>query len=161
MAQFEAGAKFETVLENFFRDAGVSIETEMELKQNNIGKLAATPDLVLLDEVYIDGARVHWIDAKSFYGSLVVEQHEGKLLQQAAKYEQRFGPGAFVFKSGACKQLDSVCGALVLDGRWFTLRKVLRATSLRYPVVPGGMIMKSEILARQPQACLKQADTIA
>jgi hypothetical protein len=79
----------------------------------------------MIDELYINNTRVYWLDAKASYGSLTIEQREASLHAQAIKYQQYFGPGAFVFKRGACEQLSDACGALVLDGRPLALQRTL------------------------------------
>jgi len=127
-AQKSAASKFESEISKFLRDAGIAVQTEEQTKAKQLeeyGRLIATPDFVLLDDVWVNGQKIEWIDAKSFYGSALVEQQDGKLGQQAFKYQQYFGAGAFVFKAGACRQLGVECGALVLDGRSFALKRTL------------------------------------
>ena len=127
-AQKRAGSKFESEISKFLRDAGIAVQMEEQTKAKQLeeyGKFMATPDFILLDDVWINGQKIEWIDAKSFYGSALVEQQDGKLGQQAFKYQQYFGAGAFVFKAGACRQLAAECGALVLDGRSFALKRTL------------------------------------
>lgn len=79
-------------------------------------KLTATPDFVFDDNVYINGMPVKWLDCKCFYGSASSPFTIGLLQSQAAKYNQHFGCGAFVFAFGYCEGLSkSLEGTILLD----------------------------------------------
>lgn len=63
-----------------------------------------TPDCLILDDLYINGKLVRWIEVKSFYLSGSKDCNKlfaSKLKKQVQKYEDGFGePGAVLFKHG-------------------------------------------------------------
>lgn len=78
-----------------------------------------TPDCLILDDCYINGRLVRWMDCKSFYGSGLRENKHfiNSLKKQVGKYESEFNqPGAVVFKHGFCSKLQNKNpSALFLD----------------------------------------------
>ncbi|GIQ82568.1 protein of unknown function with TPD sequence-motif [Kipferlia bialata] len=117
-AKAEKARLFEEVLRDHFSQLGVSYRVESDLIQEQKaaspdGTVTATPDLLLLDPVTINGHPVHWVDAKCFYGAdLPLPKKSAQ--KQAARYTKHFGPGAIVYMRGFCDALD-VPGALLLD----------------------------------------------
>lgn len=61
----------------------------------------STPDCVFLDDCYINGKLVRWIDMKCFYGTSCSSHFVSKLQKQAKRYDEEFqGPGAIIYKLG-------------------------------------------------------------
>jgi len=78
-----------------------------------------TPDFLLLDDVYINGQKVKWIDCKCYYGSAGMGIYGRKSLQRVSQdYNEKFGPGAVIFAFGYCESFDALreSGVLLLDG---------------------------------------------
>jgi hypothetical protein len=112
-------ADFEIKLANWIRaNSNVSFKTEDELKLTN-NHLTSTPD-ILFDEpvnLMLDGIKheIYWIDAKNYILAdfpFIIK----KLKQQAAKYNNEFGSGAFVFHYGFDKNIK-IPNTLILDGK--------------------------------------------
>lgn len=104
-------ATYEDKLAEYLRGIGLKFLTEDEIRlaheeRRSSGPLL-TPDYLLTEKVRINGAPVHWIDAKAYamYGSKLVAKG---LVKQATKYNRAFGPGAMVFRGGV------MCDASVL-----------------------------------------------
>ena len=87
---------WENQLFEWLRQNNISFLDESVLRQYN---LASTPDVLLLDDVYIDGTLVRWMDVKCYYGSTASKIFLGKLREQNQRYLKEFsGSGAFVYK---------------------------------------------------------------
>jgi hypothetical protein len=88
---------FETLIAKTLRKLGISFLTEKELRQS---KSPITPDYLLRKPITLHNSgknyQIFWIDAKNYphYDSLLTRE---KLVKQAAKYVDAFGPGAFIF----------------------------------------------------------------
>lgn len=78
-----------------------------------------TPDCLILDDCYINGQLIRWMDVKSFYGSGLRENKHftNSLKKQILKYETEFGEGgAVIFKHGFSSKLQSTNpSTLILD----------------------------------------------
>jgi hypothetical protein len=114
---------FEDKVGELLDAAGIQYLTEYDQRQDpTLAKrtlprgckaTTATPDFLLIHPIKLnDGRKIHWIDAKDYIG------WESKLLykklkKQAAKYNDAFGWGAFVFSEGYCTDLN--LGATLLD----------------------------------------------
>jgi len=93
---------FEKKVGKKLTEMGVKFTTEEELI-NKMGATYATPDFLIVDGVMIEGSKVFWIDAKQFYGSDVVA---ARVLEQATRYNEMFGPGMLVFSLGFTQSLQ-------------------------------------------------------
>ena len=108
---------WEEELYNFLDEHNVNY-----IKEDGLKALGAkcTPDCLLLDDVYINGRNVRWIECKSYYASGLRENFwfTKKLLKQARKYQREFdGTGAIIMKSGFSERLETACSStLFLDG---------------------------------------------
>ena len=61
----------------------------------------STPDAILLDDLFINGKLVRWLDAKCFYGSSRSKLFLSKLKKQCDRYRRDFGGGgAICYKLG-------------------------------------------------------------
>ena len=76
-----------------------------------------TPDFLLLDDVFINGQKVSWIDCKCYYGSASMGVYGERSLQRVGQdYPEKFGPGAIIFAFGFCEALKVEGSAVLLDG---------------------------------------------
>jgi len=85
---------------SFLRDHDVKYVTEKDLRLVNA---TSTPDFLILDDLYINGNLVRWIEVKSFYASGLRQTGfftNRFLSSQRKRYEYTFGSGAFMFKDG-------------------------------------------------------------
>ncbi len=104
-SQQEAGKRAEAAELEFVRNfgaIGAAFKTQEELTKEQVeqfGRAIVTPDILLLDVLYINGKRVHWIDFKS-YMLLPNTFIYTSLIKQADRYNAEFGSGAFVFLHG-------------------------------------------------------------
>jgi len=114
--QEEHATRFEDLLCSYFCRFGVGFLTEDELKRKNqiLRKCVPTPDILFTDEVYINGEKCSWVDAKNFYGAGVYSMYRGKLREQASRFTAAYGNGALVFSRGFCDGLH-IAGAQLLD----------------------------------------------
>lgn len=60
--------QFEELVEGWFTEKGVRFMNEEEL-QNQCAPMTPTPDLLLTDDVVINGRPVAWVEVKSYYGT--------------------------------------------------------------------------------------------
>lgn len=112
----DLAAKNETTVVNYFKSLGIGLVTQDELvaqQTAEFGRAIITPDILFTDEVYINGARVHWIDYKDY-----VCTRAGFLLrsnrEQAARYVAKWGPGALCYRYGAVEGIE-ITDAQILD----------------------------------------------
>lgn len=118
------GELFERLLEQHLRAAGCNFRTQSEVAAEQVAgpqkRAYATPDILFTEPIEITIGSVthtiHWMDAKNFmYVPLVpsreylasIETHryqpsyiDIKLAEQATRYQEHFGNGAFVFAYG-------------------------------------------------------------
>lgn len=118
---------FEEAVESFLRSATSSNSnvflTEVELRAEmraGTRPQAPTPDILFLQPVSINGQTVNWIDAKLYYASAMYAMNKkipnGKIRDQAQRFNRHYGKGAFVFGQGFCADLASIVpDALLLD----------------------------------------------
>lgn len=107
---------FEDVLCDWFEQNDVNFRRQGEMVQEQTkkhGRPVRTPDLLLLDDVRINGQPVAWIDAKHFYGADVGFQRK-KTEKQMARYVEEWGQGAIVFRHGFCGNIH-IPGTVLLD----------------------------------------------
>ena len=77
------------------------------------GRAIITPDLLLLDDVRINGVPCAWIDAKHFFGADLKFPRK-KTQKQVDRYGAEYGQGAIVYRHGFCGSLR-LKGAIQLD----------------------------------------------
>ena len=112
-AAFEHAQNFEKVIELALKAAGVSFETENQLKERGS---RATPDFRV--NVNINGIPIHWIDCKTYYCSSTLKDPRlpvNKLASQAQRYNAEFGAGAFIFLCGVSADAVEIDKTLLLD----------------------------------------------
>jgi hypothetical protein len=81
-------------------------------QMEKLGKLIATPDILLVEPIFINGHWTNWMDAKNYYGA-DMPFLRARCAKQIEKYAQRWGPGSLVFSKGHCSSL-SVDGCSLL-----------------------------------------------
>lgn len=92
--------EWEQAIYAYLKERNINYLTEDDMREAGS---RITPDCLLLDDCVINGHKVRWIDAKSFYGSGLRESSGivTKMYKQIAKYEAEFGgSGAIIFKHG-------------------------------------------------------------
>ena len=116
---------FEEILCDHFESKGVRIRRQPEMVTEQSvehGRPIRTPDLLLLDNVFVNGQPIAWIDAKHFYGADVNFQRK-KTIKQMNRYIEEWGQGAIVFRHGFSSNLR-VPGVILLDSSQLDLIKL-------------------------------------
>ncbi len=111
-----AAEVFEVVLCDHFTSLGVRFRRQNELlaeQKVSEGRAIITPDLLLLDDVRINGVPCAWIDAKHFFGA-DLKFPKKKTQKQVDRYVAEYGQGAIVYRHGFCGGLK-LRGATQLD----------------------------------------------
>lgn len=77
--------------------------------------LTSTPDVIVLDDLYINNRPVRWIDSKNFLGTSLSFYFTKKINSQSSKYDNEFrGKGAIIFRLGFTKDLQAKLSSRVL-----------------------------------------------
>ncbi len=98
---------FEKDIENILIKNGVKFKTQDDLVEEQMkthGKPINTPDFLIESDLYINGSKVNWIDAKNFYGANIPFVKD-KIKKQTRKYLDTWGPGCIIFKLGFNEKL--------------------------------------------------------
>lgn len=98
---------FEFKIQNILDTIGVKYKTQNELAKEQIKKLnkpTNTPDFLILDNLFINGIKIKWIDAKNFYG-LSNQYIINRIKHQTKKYIDTWGSGAIIFNLGFSSEL--------------------------------------------------------
>lgn len=128
-----AGASWESQVFKFFDLHDIKYIKEKEMKQAGI-LTRCTPDCLFIDDVYINGEQVRWLELKSFYASGLDEVRkftEKSIVRQVEKYERTFGEGhgAVILRNGFSKKIsDMHKSTLFLDGGPLFIPKDLNLT---------------------------------
>ena len=107
---------FEEILCDYFSSLGIRFRRQEELlkeQKKSEGRAVITPDLLLLDDVRINGIPCAWIDAKHFFGA-DLKFPKKKTQKQVDRYVKEYGHGAIVYRHGFCQSLQ-LNGAIQLD----------------------------------------------
>lgn len=75
---------------------------EEQIKKSNIA--TNTPDFLILDDLFINGIKINWIDAKNFYG-LNTPYIKKRIKHQTKKYLDTWGSGSIIFNLGFSSKL--------------------------------------------------------
>jgi len=111
-----AAEVFEEILCDYFDSLGVRFRRQDDLlkeQKREEGRAIITPDLLLLDDVRINGVPCAWIDAKHFFGA-DLKFPKKKTQKQVDRYVAEYGQGAIVYRHGFCDGLR-LRGAIKLD----------------------------------------------
>jgi hypothetical protein len=91
--------EFEKDIEKLLIKLNIKYKTQNDLvkeQTEKYGKSINTPDFLILSDLYINGIKINWIDAKKFYGSCVKFVKE-KIIAQTNKYITEYGTGSIIF----------------------------------------------------------------
>ena len=111
-----AAEVFEDILCDYFTSLNVRFRRQEDLlaeQKKSEGRAIITPDLLLLDDVRINGVPCAWIDAKHFFGA-DLRFPKKKTQKQVDRYVNEYGQGAIVYRHGFCETLR-LKGAILLD----------------------------------------------
>ncbi|MBT6559909.1 MAG: TPD domain-containing protein [Euryarchaeota archaeon] len=111
-----AAEVFEDILCDYFTSLNVRFRRQDDLlaeQKKSEGRAIITPDLLLLDDVRINGIPCAWIDAKHFFGA-DLRFPKKKTQKQVDRYVNEYGQGAIVYRHGFCETLR-LKGAILLD----------------------------------------------
>ena len=111
-----AAEVFEEILCDHFSSLGIRFRRQEELLREQTkeeGRAIITPDLLLIDDVRINGIPCAWIDAKHFFGA-DLKFPKKKTQKQVDRYVAEYGHGALVYRHGFCDGLR-LRGAIKLD----------------------------------------------
>ncbi|SIP85766.1 Protein of unknown function with TPD sequence-motif [Pacmanvirus A23] len=110
--------KNENLVINFFKKLNIKMKSQDDLvdeQTKKYGRAVITPDLLFIDIVYINGIRIHWIDYKDYIGTNVRFLLSSNT-NQAAKYNEKWGPGALCFHKSYVEGMI-IPGTILLDAR--------------------------------------------
>ena len=111
-----AAEVFEDILCSHFDSLDIRFRRQEDLlreQKQSEGRAVVTPDLLLLDDVRINGVPCAWIDAKHFYGADLRFPRK-KTQKQVNRYVNEYGQGAIVYRHGFTGSLVQR-GAILLD----------------------------------------------
>ena len=105
---------WENSLYSYLNNLGIKYIPEAEMKKKGY---ASTPDVLLMDDLYINNRLVRWIDSKNYYGSTASRRFMQSAEKQSSKYEEAFfGPGAIIYRLGFSSELSlKLNNVLTLD----------------------------------------------
>ncbi len=109
-------ARNEAAFVAYIQSLGINLRTQESLTQEQMsehGRAVLTPDILFLDDVYINGEKVMWIDYKDYVGTsirLLLASNRA----QAAKYKERWGLGALCYHQSFIADV-AIPGAMLLD----------------------------------------------
>ena len=98
----EHSIEFENKIGIFLKQNNIQFKTQEELtkeQMENNNHPTNTPDFLIIDDLYINGIKINWIDAKNFYGSdskIIIN----KIKKQTKKYINTWGTGSIIFSLG-------------------------------------------------------------
>lgn len=98
---------FELKIQKILDSNNIRYKTQEQLAQEQIKKSNVainTPDFLILDDLFINGKKINWIDAKNFYG-LNTPYIRKRIKHQTKKYLDAWGPGAIIFNLGFSSKL--------------------------------------------------------
>lgn len=111
-----AAEVFEDILCAHFDFLGIRFRRQEDLlaeQKAAEGRAIVTPDLLLLDNLHINGVPCAWIDAKHFFGADLRFPRK-KTQKQVDRYVNEYGQGAIVYRHGFTDSLK-IGGAILLD----------------------------------------------
>jgi hypothetical protein len=97
--------KLEYAVDNVYK---IKYKTEGQLvieQTETYGRPILTPDILLLQDLYINNKKINWIDAKNYYGANTILIKKN-LTKQIDKYYDKLGSGAIVFNLGYSSKLE-------------------------------------------------------
>lgn len=111
---------WEKTIYAYLDERGVRYLSEDSLKSQEHGT-TGTPDCLLVDDLFINGREIKWIEFKSFYASGLKDNAyftKKAVSRQVEKYQKEFGEhGAVIFKNGFSDRVSRKHpSTLFLDG---------------------------------------------
>ncbi len=103
----EDSESFEKDIAKVLDKNNINYKTQEELAKEQIelyGKPINTPDFLITSNLYINGVKINWIDAKNFYGANIPFIKD-KIKKQTEKYLKTWGSGCIVFSLGFNEKL--------------------------------------------------------
>jgi len=100
--------EFEDMIGIYLKKNKIRFKTQDELSKEQIennNHPTNTPDFLILDDLYINGIKINWIDAKNFYGSNS-KFIKNKIKKQTEKYLNEWGSGSIIFRLGFNSKLN-------------------------------------------------------
>lgn len=85
----------------------VKYKTQEDLAKEQIkeiGYAVNTPDFLILSDLYVNGIKINWIDAKNFYGANTFNI-KLKIKKQIKKYINKWTTGSIIFSQGFSEKL--------------------------------------------------------
>ena len=98
---------FELKIQKILDSNNIKYKTQEQLAEEQIKKsniATNTPDFLILDNLFINGIKINWIDAKNFYG-LNTPYIKKRIKHQTKKYLDAWGSGAIIFNLGFSSKL--------------------------------------------------------
>jgi hypothetical protein len=98
---------FELKIQTILDKLGIRYKTQEQLAKEQIeesDKATNTPDFLILDDLWINGQKINWIDAKNFYG-LNTQYLIKRIKHQTKKYINAWGTGSIIFNLGFSSKL--------------------------------------------------------
>ena len=108
--------EFELKIQKILDNINIRYKTQEQLAQKQLKEsniITNTPDFLILDDLYINGQKINWIDAKNFYG-LNTQYVKNRIKQQTKKYLNAWGTGSIIFNLGFSSELK-LQGILFID----------------------------------------------
>mmetsp|Transcript_14707 Transcript_14707/g.23961 ORF Transcript_14707/g.23961 Transcript_14707/m.23961 type:complete len:424 (-) Transcript_14707:160-1431(-) len=114
--------KLKSLRVKFLDEIQMRSNYEKSKKENKSQKThLLTPDMLLLDDVRINGVPISWIDAKCYYISRDVKSTFSRIKKMIKKYRERFGHGLVVLKEGFCENVDCPGATFIHANDFFDL----------------------------------------
>jgi hypothetical protein len=115
----EASFAWENALYKFLESHEISHMKEEDIREMGHSdptvRLTSTPDVLILDDLFINNRQVRWIDSKNFLGTSLSFHFLKRLNQQSMKYDEEFkGKGAIIYRLGFTKDLQQKLSSRVL-----------------------------------------------
>jgi hypothetical protein len=113
----ENAKKYEKQIEEILKINKIKYKTQEEIteeQKREYGNAKATPDFVIISELYINNKKINWIDVKNYYGEndkFIIKS----LSQQKERNENFFNEGCFIFKLGYNELLNKKYNFLVFS----------------------------------------------
>lgn len=108
---------WEIAMIEFLKSFEINFVAEDVLMDFGSDVITSTPDIVVLDDLYINGRLVKWIDSKCFYGSSQSRRFLKNVKEQTKRYDNYFkATGALIYKLGFSQALaNDLSNSLLLD----------------------------------------------
>jgi len=115
-----AAEEWEQTIYKFLDERDIKYITEDTMKLHG-DEAKGTPDCLLLDDLFINGQKIRWIEFKSFYASGLKENSyftKKSVCKQVERYQREFGKnGAVIMKNGFSGKISQrYPSTLFLDG---------------------------------------------